>query len=294
MKAQRRRSGKEQKLKLQLFQAGGLRNSTRVTLVLCVYFLCSFLLGRVGDRPGVHNCSCETPCFATGTAVYFVKLTTNWVDPEPPSMALFSPVTVASHSTCSVLWRNLVYATQGVQTVSETGNRSFLLEEIMQLGGHVGNVLEGPHVDPTGVVSGLVEVDQYHPVISMISMMAPSPDWFIGVDSVPMCSPEGWVQSATYRLFPWDSGTDSGLSFTSADDPTLPHERVTRIRSSTEPVGSIFRGREDIPFATVSFQRVDLRSGNLPSSASSPMCSSCNDTVSCVRSYDGKLYAWLG
>lgn len=60
-------------------------------------------------------------------------------------------------------------------------------------------------------------------------MIAPSPDWFAGVRGLPLIENGQWVPSKTVTLFPWDTGTDSGATFTSPDLVTVPRGVLTRI-----------------------------------------------------------------
>lgn len=60
--------------------------------------------------------------------------------------------------------------------------------------------------------------------------MIPSPDWFVGVDSLNLCEGGQWKQEVTLDLQPYDAGTDSGFTFSSPNFPTSPQEKVTKVR----------------------------------------------------------------
>lgn len=50
--------------------------------------------------------------------------------------------------------------------------------------------------------------------MSFVSMIDPSPDWFVGVSRLELCLENGsWVESKVLDLFPWDAGTDSGPTY---------------------------------------------------------------------------------
>ena len=58
-------------------------------------------------------------------------------------------------------------------------------------------------------------------------MVAPSPDWFIAVNSLNLRSGNnainnGWKDTFTLDVFAYDSGTDSGTNYTSSDNPNAP------------------------------------------------------------------------
>jgi hypothetical protein len=51
--------------------------------------------------------------------------------------------------------------------------------------------------------------------MSLVSMLGPSPDWIVGVSALELCSRNcTWVENKTLNLYPWDAGTDSGITYT--------------------------------------------------------------------------------
>ena len=57
----------------------------------------------------------------------------------------------------------------------------------------------------------------------MMSKLVPSPDWFVGLDSLDLCGPNGrFLDSLTVEADPMDAGTDNGFTFTSPNWPTVP------------------------------------------------------------------------
>lgn len=47
-----------------------------------------------------------------------------------------------------------------------------------------------------------------------MSISGPSPDWVVGVSGLDLCLEDcSWKDSLDLDLFPWDSGTDSGISY---------------------------------------------------------------------------------
>lgn len=42
----------------------------------------------------------------------------------------------------------------------------------------------------------------------------PSPDWIVGVSALELCLRNcSWVESKVLNLYPWDAGTDSGVTY---------------------------------------------------------------------------------
>lgn len=67
------------------------------------------------------------------------------------------------------------------------------------------------------------------PQLSLMVKVIPSPDWFVGVDSINLCQGDQWKEEVTFDLQPFDAGTDSGFTFSSPNFPTSPVERVTKV-----------------------------------------------------------------
>lgn len=57
-------------------------------------------------------------------------------------------------------------------------------------------------------------VDRQHHKLSVVSMFGPSPDWVVGVSGLNLCTAEcSWTDSLDIDLFPWDAGTDNGITY---------------------------------------------------------------------------------
>lgn len=58
------------------------------------------------------------------------------------------------------------------------------------------------------------KVDRKHNKVSLVSMFGPSPDWVVGVSGLNLCNEDcSWTESLDIPLYPWDSGTDTGISY---------------------------------------------------------------------------------
>ena len=68
----------------------------------------------------------------------------------------------------------------------------------------------GSGVSPPGTDRASIDVDAAHPLVSLETMLAPSPDWFTGVDSVNLCSSMGWTNGVDLDALVYDAGTKSG------------------------------------------------------------------------------------
>jgi len=74
----------------------------------------------------------------------------------------------------------------------------------------------------------------------VITKIVPSPDWFIGLDSLDLCSQGAFIESVITEASPLDGGTDNGFTFTSPNWATEPQDSVFTITSTypAHPAGS--------------------------------------------------------
>lgn len=95
----------------------------------------------------------------------------------------------------------------------------------------------GPTFNGTEHVMGLdVEVTRDFSLVSLVTMIAPSPDWFTGIMDMNLCNTTSgtWLDSMTVDMLqPWDAGTDSGTTFTAADSATSPPGNIEVITKSS-------------------------------------------------------------
>ena len=170
------------------------------------------------------------------TATYRLTFDSVWsVDTHPASFPPdphYSPLVGATHNDQATLWAVGELASPGIERMAETGATSTLRSEIaaLEATGVIGqSLLGGPMRVSPGRVSMSFETTNEHPLLSLVTMIAPSPDWFVGTQSLSLRDADGWVERIEFELWPYDSGTDSGTSYTSPNQDTQPPEPITRI-----------------------------------------------------------------
>ena len=166
----------------------------------------------------------------------------------------FSGLIGASHSSSVRLWEEGGAATPGIQNMAETGGKSPLDGEIAALieSGDACGLISGGGVNPSpGSVTVSFAVTQDCPLVSVVSMIAPSPDWFVGVSGLSLLEDGGWVEQKVVELAPYDAGTDSGSTYTAPNEPTADPETIYRIE--VEPL--LIDGAVP-PLGTFTFTRV--------------------------------------
>lgn len=163
-------------------------------------------------------------------ASYTVTFTSTWsVTTHPvdfPANAHFSGLIGATHNEDVVFWRDNELASAGIQDMAERGRKSPLSEEVDTAitEGTARFKLSGDGIDVSpGTVSLDFTILDDHPLVSLVSMIAPSPDWFVGVADFQLRDGGDWIDSLTVDLYAWDAGTDDGVTYASANAPSAPH-----------------------------------------------------------------------
>jgi hypothetical protein len=165
------------------------------------------------------------------TALYRVTFEATWsAATHPggyPAGAHFSPLIGAAHHNAAAgrLFQAGSLASVGIKNMAEIGNNTALRAEInTRIGqGHAFRLLDGrAAVNSPGTLTDTIRLSVDHPALSVVTMIAPSPDWFAALDSQGMLTEEGWTQSLRVPARAYDAGTDSGPTYTSPDQPTTP------------------------------------------------------------------------
>ena len=159
-----------------------------------------------------------------------------------PGNPHFSGLIGALHNESVSFWDEGATATPGIKRMAEIGSKTDLTTEILVgLGdGNVSRVINegGISRSPDSIVISF-SVKETHPFLTLVSMLAPSPDWFVGVSSLPLRDENGWIDLIEIDLFAWDAGTDSGISYTSANQATVPPETISRVLASPMLVNGV-------------------------------------------------------
>lgn len=177
-------------------------------------------------------------------ATYRVTFNAEWsaanhpIDFPGPS-AHFSPLVGNTHSIAGRIWNAGDIATDGIELMAETGGTSILNNEIdtvINSGGTESRV-NGAGADGVDSISVEFTVSESHPLFSLVTMIAPSPDWFIGVHDLDLRENGLWRQNFSVDLLPYDAGTQDGDSFTNIGGDTSPREPISLITSNPLPDG---------------------------------------------------------
>jgi len=179
-----------------------------------------------------------------------------------PPGAHWSTLVGAVHNDRVSFWRAGAPASPGIENMAERGATSTLATEIqpaLQSGDALVLLIDqSGGLSSPGSKSLLYQAGRYdfpvdldHPMITLVSMVAPSPDWFVGVHDLSLLENGRWTDTKEIQLFAYDAGTDDGADFTSADIEAQPHGVISIIEGYPARIGDAL-----VPFGTFTFTRV--------------------------------------
>ena len=183
------------------------------------------------------------------SALYRIEFEATWSDSthpnEFPGNAHFSPLIGGVHDDSVSFWELGDTASPGMEEMAEVGRTRTLAEEIRaEMPKRAFAVVQGSGTRSPGSTSiDTVVVNADFPLVTLVTMIAPSPDWFAGVTGQSLLDEDGeWVDELRIDLYPLDAGTDSGTTYTSPNQDTSPKEPISNLKGrypfSDEPVAT--------------------------------------------------------
>ncbi|WAR07116.1 SPON1-like protein [Mya arenaria] len=192
-----------------------------------------------GDVPAQRD---HPECCACGEARYKMVFEGLWSRQTHPKdfpsgkdayLLHWSNIVGASHTEDYHIWKYGGYAERGVREVCEYGYSSVLEQDMKQNSDKIYTVIKTSPMwrDVTKTREAVFKVNQKAHMLSLITMVGPSPDWCIGIPSVSVCQANcTWADKMEVELYPWDAGTDDGIKYINPRKfPTKPPERIHRI-----------------------------------------------------------------
>lgn len=175
---------------------------------------------------------------AQSIATYDITFTSEWnatYHTSFPVNAHWSNLAGATHNNAIHLFEEGQQATLGIKNLAELGDNVEYENEVnaaISDGNADQWLIESLAAEP-GAFATLsdVNISEDFPLISLASMVAPSPDWFIGINSLNLrnASDDGWKNSFTMDVFAYDAGTDSGMDYDSANQVSIPVQPISLI-----------------------------------------------------------------
>lgn len=173
--------------------------------------------------------------------------------PTNPQGLHFSPIVGAAHNSQIILWENGQTASAGIEQVAETGKPTGVMDEATAaMGSGVNTVIVAGGGSPTpGMQEVSFTTNSDFPQVSLVTMIAPSPDWFAGVSGVNLISNGAFIDTLIVDMLAYDAGTDNGTSYLSANSDTQPRGTIQGLL--TDPVDSSFTSEAARKIGTLTF-----------------------------------------
>lgn len=172
------------------------------------------------------------------TAIYSVTFEATWsqqTHPHPdgagnfPGNAHWSPLVGGVHNNQVSFWAVGAEASPGIEQMAERGATATLISEVKAAGGNYFVTLLGPGVNtsPGNATIARFSASRDHPLVTLVTMVAPSPDWFTGVSGLALLDAnDQWRDRIEVDVYPYDAGTDDGADYSSADQEPTPHHAI--------------------------------------------------------------------
>lgn len=169
-------------------------------------------------------------------AVYNITFQSTWNTLEHtsiPNGAHWSDLLLISHNTPNAYLEIGLNASTGIKNMAELGDNTALKSDatVAINTGSSYFYLED-NFSPNNATSSLTFTAatfcEAFPYVTLVSMIAPSPDWFIAVNSLDLREMDSntglysWKEDFTIDVFAYDAGTDNGTDYDSPDSPNTP------------------------------------------------------------------------
>ncbi len=171
-------------------------------------------------------------------AVYVLEVDTHWTAATHGSgyisTAHFSPLVGMVHNDQASMWEPGELASFAIERMAESGSSAELQEEANQYvdAGTARVRLVGPGMRDDDLYSRNIRLSTIHPLFTMVTMVAPSPDWFMGTHGVSLLDANGdWIEELVIPLEVYDSGTEEGTTFSTGNPPSMPHVPIRNIQN---------------------------------------------------------------
>jgi len=178
---------------------------------------------------------------------YRVTFEGNWTRASTPGGVApgghFTTLIGGVHGSGVTFWRAGERASPGVEGVAETGFTGTFRSEVAASPHTRSIIQQGVSGGGTGRATFNIDVTRTHPRVTLLSMIGPSPDWFVGVSGVSLLDgADEWRESHVVSLFPYDAGTEDGDDFSLSNPDTSPQGVITRI-AGTGPFSNVRMAR---------------------------------------------------
>ncbi len=142
------------------------------------------------------------------------------------------------HSKDTLLWSGGRLATKGLEDVAEIGNitnLNFELDAIIAKRKGLSR-FSIPPPPVTGSTAIDLTFNTNYTRLSFASMIAPSPDRFLGVHDIDLFQSRKWINDTTINILVYDAGTEEGDVFSYENPATSPQQNISLLTPTNASV----------------------------------------------------------
>jgi len=128
----------------------------------------------------------------------------------------FSDIGGGTHNNLVSFWEFGELASPGIKRMAEDGDVDILANEFstaITAGTALTSISDSFHVPAPGSYSFDFDINSTHPRFTLVSMLGPTPDWFIGVSGLELYDGSTWADNLNVDLLVYDGGTRSNQIF---------------------------------------------------------------------------------
>ena len=204
----------------------------------------------------------------TADASYELTLTTAWTTANFPTNfpagAHFTALIGSTHNDQVIFWMPGQNASAGIESMAETGSQSALAAEAEAAkddGKAEFTLVTSGNISASGMAKLTFDINETFPLVTLVSMIAPSPDWFIGVRDLSLFdnATGEFKQTVVVQLKAYDAGTEDGERFSLSNPDTQPKEPIALLNRMDSADHDFVDGIGAVDgeiIATMTFERI--------------------------------------
>lgn len=202
------------------------------------------------------------------TVLYRITIDNQWnPDDYPdafPEDAHFSHLGGATHNDTVSFWNYGEQLTPAMVWMAETGNVDQIVQQDFQQAMDNDNAystiwerrytpeqLPGP-----GTSERIIRMHPDFPLVTFVTMLGPSPDWFVGVSGYDLTEAGEWQDSASVDLVLYDGGSEDGTVPRMQNPASAVQEEVHWLTYQTD-TGDYVRTETPIVIGSMTFERLE-------------------------------------
>lgn len=185
---------------------------------------------------------------------------------EFPEDAHLSLIGGATHNAAVSFWNEGEVASRGIEDMAEAGLIDKLLfDEVapaIEKDTADSMIAVREYTDPNiNGVPGLkvfyIEMNIQWPLVSLVTMLGPSPDWFVGVSGLSMLNDEQWTTQLSVDLPLYDGGSKSDITPIMGGPDIIPPNPISLV--AYDPTTGVYLPSDEPQnVARLTFQRIAL------------------------------------